>query len=121
MRSIRAYMLLILYTILMVGYSCFHAGHALLHTLKIHVHHHHEHHHIGDHHHFFSTWFDTEHEHEQENNEIIIEIFPAFVFAQAFEEIPFSHPFVRLMSYGSYVQILFEEIYFPPPTPPPIK
>jgi len=121
MRSIRAYMLLILYTTLLVGYSCFHAGHALLHTLRIHVHHHHDDHRIGDHHHFFSTWFATAHDHKQENKHITIEIFPVFIFAQAFEEIPFSNQFVWLLGYGSYVQILFEEVCLAPPTPPPIN
>ena len=97
MRPMRACMLLIMYTTLLVGYSCFHAGHALLHTLRIHVHHHHDDHHVGDHSHFFSAWFAAEHDHDQENTHTTIEIFPVFIFAEAFEEISFYHQFTWLV------------------------
>lgn len=121
MRSIRAYILLILYTTLLVGYSCFHAGHAILHTLRLHVHQHHDQHHIGDHSHFFSAWFATEHDHNQENTRTTVEIFPVFIFTEALEEIAFCNQFVWLLCYGSYLQVLFEEVCFAPPTPPPIS
>lgn len=118
MKPARPLILCIIYSFLLLGYSSFHAGHALLHALKVHVHHHDDHHHIGDHSHVFGSWFESEH--EQENNTLTIEVFPAFIFAQAFEEISFSNRFVLLPRYFPFVQTLFQNITFTPPTPPPI-
>lgn len=109
-----------MFTTLLVGYSSFHAGHALLHMLRIHVHHHHEDHHIADHGHFFRTWFATEHDHHQENKHATLEIFPVFIFAEALYEMQFFNPSQWLLKSSFFLQSLFKEIKLTPPTPPPV-
>jgi hypothetical protein len=118
MKSAFPIFLCIIYCFLLLGYSCFHAGHALLHTLQIHSHHHEAHHHIGDHTHFFSNWFESGH--DEENKKLTIEVFPAFIFAQAFEDISFSNRFILLPGYFPFVEERFQNIGVTPPTPPPI-
>ncbi len=120
MKPLYPILMCILYTLLLLGYSGFHGGHALLHTLQIHVHPHHDHHHVGDHHHFFKFWFEIEQDAHQEEEPVTVEVFPVFVFMQAFEEIPFLNAFIWHSKYLLFVSAFFEDIRFAPPTPPPV-